>query len=42
MGVRSDVGLLSEEYDPSTGQMLGNFRQAFSQVALVGIGSGNR
>jgi GH15 family glucan-1,4-alpha-glucosidase len=35
LGVRNDVGVLSEEYDPCTGGMLGNFPQAFSHVALV-------
>jgi GH15 family glucan-1,4-alpha-glucosidase len=31
----SDLGLLSEEYDPASGRLLGNFPQAFSHVALV-------
>lgn len=35
LSVRNDVGLLSEEYDPVDGRLLGNFPQAFSLVALV-------
>jgi GH15 family glucan-1,4-alpha-glucosidase len=32
----NDLGLLSEEYDPSGKRMVGNFPQAFSHLALVG------
>jgi GH15 family glucan-1,4-alpha-glucosidase len=31
----SDVGLLAEEVEPRTGEMIGNFPQAFSHVGLV-------
>ena len=33
--IRNDVGLLSEEYDPTGKRQLGNFPQAFSHVGLV-------
>jgi GH15 family glucan-1,4-alpha-glucosidase len=35
LGLRNDVGLLAEEYDPGRGRLLGNFPQAFSHVSLV-------
>jgi GH15 family glucan-1,4-alpha-glucosidase len=35
LGVRNDLGLLAEEYDPAERRLLGNLPQAFSHIALV-------
>ncbi|MEV7009019.1 glycoside hydrolase family 15 protein [Streptosporangium sp. NPDC051022] len=35
LSLRNDLGLLSEEYDPRYGRMVGNFPQAFSHVPLI-------
>jgi GH15 family glucan-1,4-alpha-glucosidase len=35
LALRNDVGLLSEEYDPTERRLLGNFPQAFSHVGLI-------
>ncbi len=37
--LRNDLGLLSEEYDPFAGRLVGNFPQAFSHVSLVNSAS---
>lgn len=34
-GLCNDVGLLSEQYDPTGRRMLGNFPQAFSHVGII-------
>lgn len=35
LSLRNDVGLLSEEYEPVSRRLLGNFPQAFSHVGLI-------
>jgi GH15 family glucan-1,4-alpha-glucosidase len=35
LAIRTDLGLLAEEYDPEARRLVGNFPQAFSHVALV-------
>ncbi|MGH7268487.1 MAG: glycoside hydrolase family 15 protein, partial [Candidatus Rokuibacteriota bacterium] len=35
VGLGNDVGLLSEQYDPGSRRLLGNFPQAFSHVSLI-------
>jgi GH15 family glucan-1,4-alpha-glucosidase len=35
LGLRNDLGLLAEEYDPRAHRQVGNFPQAFSHVSLV-------
>jgi GH15 family glucan-1,4-alpha-glucosidase len=36
LGLRNDLGLLSEEYDVTRQRQVGNFPQAFSHLALIG------
>ncbi|GIF02807.1 glycoside hydrolase family 15 protein [Actinoplanes siamensis] len=40
LGLRNDVGMLAEQYDPATGRQLGNTPQAFSLVGLVNAACG--
>ncbi len=39
LALRNDVGLLSEEYEPRTRRLVGNFPQAFSHLAVVNSAS---
>lgn len=39
LGLRNDVGLLSEQYDPRGQRLIGNMPQAFSHLALVNSAS---
>jgi len=35
IGLRNDLGLLSEEYDPRAKRLVGNFPQAFTHLSLI-------
>jgi len=35
LDLRTDLGLLAEEYDTTAGRLVGNFPQAFSHVPLI-------
>jgi hypothetical protein len=35
LALPNELGLLSEEYDPLAGRLVGNFPQAFSHVSLI-------
>jgi alpha,alpha-trehalase len=35
LGCVNDVGLLAEEFDPATGDLLGNFPLTFSHMGLI-------
>ena len=35
LGLRNDLGLISEEYDPENERLVGNFPQAFTHIGIV-------
>jgi GH15 family glucan-1,4-alpha-glucosidase len=39
LSLRNDLGLLSEQFEPRSGRLVGNFPQAFSHLALVNSAS---
>ena len=39
LSLRNELGLLSEQYEPRSGRLVGNFPQAFSHLALVNTAS---
>lgn len=39
LALRNDLGLISEEYDPRAGRVVGNFPRAFSHVPQINTAS---